>query len=120
MSPHAIAPDDVVRTNGRAPVPRVLAVCEDPGLIGAPFYVMERIDGEVVSDTAPMARYEAGSGRSMGDIRWYEAMALSKIVVFMEGNHRRALAGSVDDPYLTAFGESIAELADRADARTRA
>ena len=37
----------------------------------------------------------------MSDIRWYEAMALWKIIVFMEGNYRRALAGSVDDPYLT-------------------
>jgi aminoglycoside phosphotransferase (APT) family kinase protein len=66
-----------------------------------------------------IARYEERSGRSMGDIRWYRAMALWKIIVFMEGNYRRALAGSVDDPYLTSFGESIAELADRAEALTR-
>jgi aminoglycoside phosphotransferase (APT) family kinase protein len=66
-----------------------------------------------------IARYEERSGRAMGDIRWYEAMALWKIIVFMEGNYRRALAGSVDDPYLTAFGESIAELAERAEALTR-
>jgi aminoglycoside phosphotransferase (APT) family kinase protein len=66
-----------------------------------------------------IARYEEGSGRSMGDIRWYQALALWKIIVFMEGNYRRALAGSVDDPYLTAFGEAIAELADRAEAYTR-
>jgi aminoglycoside phosphotransferase (APT) family kinase protein len=262
--------------DGRAPVPRVLAVCDDPGVIGAPFYVMERIAGEVVSDALPpalddeaerrrmaeelvdalvtlhavdwraaglegfgkpdgylerqvkrfgglwernrtrelpavervgrwlaenmpesppativhgdyrlgnvmyapdpparlvaifdwemstigdpladlgylctfwvarddppagifeqhavtrapgfpareelIARYEERSGRAMGDSRWYEAMALWKIIVFMEGNYRRALAGSVDDPYLTAFGESIAELAERAEALTR-
>jgi aminoglycoside phosphotransferase (APT) family kinase protein len=66
-----------------------------------------------------IARYEEASGRSLGDIRWYEAMALWKIIVFMEGNYRRALAGSVDDPYLTAFGESIAELAERAEALAR-
>jgi aminoglycoside phosphotransferase (APT) family kinase protein len=66
-----------------------------------------------------VARYEERSGRSMSDIRWYEALALWKIIVFMEGNYRRALAGSVDDPYLTSFGESIAELADRAEAITR-
>jgi aminoglycoside phosphotransferase (APT) family kinase protein len=66
-----------------------------------------------------LARYEQVSGRAIGDIRWYEAMALWKIIVFMEGNYRRALAGSVDDPYLTAFGESIAELAERAEALTR-
>ena len=66
-----------------------------------------------------VARYEERSGRAMGDIRWYRAMALWKIIVFMEGNYRRALAGSVDDPYLTTFGEAIADLADRAEALTR-
>jgi len=66
-----------------------------------------------------VGRYEERSGRSMSDIRWYEAMALWKVIVFMEGNYRRALAGSVDDPYLTSFGEAMAELADRAEAMTR-
>jgi aminoglycoside phosphotransferase (APT) family kinase protein len=66
-----------------------------------------------------VARYEERSGRSMSDIRWYRALALWKIIVFMEGNYRRALAGSVDDPYLTSFGEAIADLADSAEAITR-
>ena len=66
-----------------------------------------------------VARYEERSGRSMGDIRWYRVFALWKIIVFMEGNYRRALAGSVDDPYLTSFGEAIAGLAERAEALTR-
>jgi aminoglycoside phosphotransferase (APT) family kinase protein len=66
-----------------------------------------------------VARYEERSGRSMSDIRWYRALALWKIIVFMEGNYRRALAGSVDDPYLKTFGEAIADLADRAEALTR-
>ena len=55
----------------------------------------------------------------VGDIAWYRVLALWKIIVFMEGNYRRALAGSVDDPYLTTFGEAIAGLADRAEALTR-
>jgi aminoglycoside phosphotransferase (APT) family kinase protein len=66
-----------------------------------------------------VARYEERARRSMPDIRWYRALALWKIVVFMEGNYRRALAGSVDDPYLLAFGESISELAERLDELTR-
>jgi aminoglycoside phosphotransferase (APT) family kinase protein len=66
-----------------------------------------------------VARYEERSGRSMSDIRWYRALALWKIIVFMEGNYRRALAGSVDDPYLKEFGEAIEDLADRAEALTR-
>jgi len=66
-----------------------------------------------------IARYEERSGRAMSDIRWYQALALWKIVVFMEGNYRRALAGSVDDPYLTSFGEAIEGLAERAEELTR-
>ena len=33
--------------------PNVLAVCDDPAVIGAPFYVMERVAGEVITDTIP-------------------------------------------------------------------
>src|SRR5206468_172808 len=33
--------------------PDVLAVCADPSVIGAPFYVMARVDGVVVTDTLP-------------------------------------------------------------------
>ena len=35
--------------------PEVLAVCDDPGVIGAPFYVMERITGDVITDSVPDA-----------------------------------------------------------------
>ncbi len=33
-------------------VPKVLATCEDEGVIGAPFYVMERVHGTVINDDA--------------------------------------------------------------------
>ena len=38
---------------GRARVPRVLATGEDEGVIGAPFYVMEKLDGHVITDAIP-------------------------------------------------------------------
>jgi aminoglycoside phosphotransferase (APT) family kinase protein len=63
-----------------------------------------------------IARYEEGSGRSMRDIRWYTTLALWKSVVFMEGNYKRALAGTTDDPYLKQFGEGVLELARQAEA----
>ncbi len=62
-----------------------------------------------------VARYEARSGRSVTDIRWYRTLALWKAVVFMEGNYRRALAGSTDDPWLHGFAEGIVALAERAE-----
>ena len=38
---------------GRARVPRVLAVCDDEAMIGAPFYIMERVEGHVVTGEVP-------------------------------------------------------------------
>jgi aminoglycoside phosphotransferase (APT) family kinase protein len=61
-----------------------------------------------------IARYEEGSGRSMRALNWYVTLALWKAVVFMEGNYKRAVSGSTDDPYLKTFGEGVVELAQRA------
>ena len=65
------------------------------------------------------AAYEERSGRSIQALDWYVTLALWKAVVFMEGNYKRALAGSTDDPYLQSFGEGVIEIADRALAVTR-
>ena len=62
-----------------------------------------------------VARYEERSGRSMSDIRWYQTLALWKSIVFMEGNYRRAVSGTTDDPYLKGFGAGVLELARRAE-----
>ncbi|MGH3937630.1 MAG: phosphotransferase family protein [Pseudonocardiaceae bacterium] len=62
-----------------------------------------------------LARYEQRSGRPMTDIRWYQTLALWKAVVFMEGNYKRAVAGTTDDPFLKQFGDGVVELAQRAE-----
>jgi aminoglycoside phosphotransferase (APT) family kinase protein len=64
-------------------------------------------------------RYEQRSGRSMHALSWYVTLALWKAVVFMEGNYKRAVTGSTDDPYLKSFGEGVVELARRALQVTR-
>jgi aminoglycoside phosphotransferase (APT) family kinase protein len=61
-----------------------------------------------------VTRYEQRSGRSMQALDWYVTLALWKAVVFMEGNYKRATAGSTDDPYLKTFEEGVVEIADRA------
>ncbi len=66
-----------------------------------------------------IARYEERSGRSMQALDWYVTLALWKAVVFMEGNYKRAVMGSTDDPYLKSFGEGVLELARRALQVTR-
>jgi len=66
-----------------------------------------------------IARYEQRSGHAMPSPDWYIALALWKAVVFMEGNYKRAVQGSTDDPYLKTFEEGVVELADRALKVTR-
>jgi aminoglycoside phosphotransferase (APT) family kinase protein len=61
-----------------------------------------------------VTRYEERSGRSMQALNWYVTLALWKAIVFMEGNYKRALAGSTDDPYLKTFGDGVVEIAQRA------
>jgi aminoglycoside phosphotransferase (APT) family kinase protein len=59
-------------------------------------------------------RYAETSGRSVGDLKWYQALAIWKAVVFMEGNYKRAVLGNSDDPYLKGFGEGVVQLAEAA------
>jgi aminoglycoside phosphotransferase (APT) family kinase protein len=61
-----------------------------------------------------VALYEEMSGRSVSDLRWYQALALWKASVFMEGNYKRFKAGNSDDQYLAAFDEGVPALADAA------
>ena len=48
--------------------PRPVLLCEEPEVIGAPFYLMERIDGAVIRDRLPeWAEVEANAGHRIGD-----------------------------------------------------
>ena len=61
-----------------------------------------------------IARYEERSGRSMSALNWYQALALWKAAVFMEGNYKRFQAGNSDDQYLAAFDRGVPLLAEKA------
>jgi aminoglycoside phosphotransferase (APT) family kinase protein len=61
-----------------------------------------------------VALYEERTGRSISDLRWYQTLALWKAAVFMEGNYKRSLAGTTDDPYLKLFDEGVPRLAEAA------
>ena len=61
-----------------------------------------------------IGRYEERTGRSMSDLRWYQALALWKAAVFMEGNLKRFQAGASDDEYLGLFVEGVPALAEAA------
>ena len=50
-----------------ARVPEILAVCDDEAVIGAPFYVMERIHGEVITKEVPAALDTPTERRRIGE-----------------------------------------------------
>jgi aminoglycoside phosphotransferase (APT) family kinase protein len=52
---------------GRARVPAVLAVCHDASVIGAPFFVMERIEGHVITSSVPEALDSPDDRRRIGE-----------------------------------------------------
>jgi aminoglycoside phosphotransferase (APT) family kinase protein len=53
--------------SGRARVPEVLAICDDPSVIGAPFYVMQRVEGEVITSALPPALDALEDRRRIGE-----------------------------------------------------
>jgi 5,6-dimethylbenzimidazole synthase len=55
----ALAPTDV-------PVPVMVAACDDPGVIGAPFYVMDHVDGVVYTKPHQLAALDAPSAHAVG------------------------------------------------------
>src|SRR5215218_5675474 len=63
--------------------------------------------------------YEERTGRSMSDLRWYQALALWKAAVFMEGNYKRSIQGASDDPYLQFFDVGVPQLAEAAHEITK-
>jgi aminoglycoside phosphotransferase (APT) family kinase protein len=52
---------------GQARVPGVLAVCADEAVIGAPFFVMDKVDGHVVTSEIPAELDSPGDRRRMGE-----------------------------------------------------
>ena len=53
--------------SGRARVPGVLAVCADETVIGAPFFVMDKVDGHVVTSEIPAELDTPEDRRRMGE-----------------------------------------------------
>ena len=57
------------------------------------------------------ARYAQRSGLDPAALGWYQALAVWKAAIFLEGSYRRYLAGSTDDPYFGRLGEGVPQLA---------
>jgi aminoglycoside phosphotransferase (APT) family kinase protein len=64
------------------------------------------------------ARYADRRNTTTADLRFYEVLALWKAVIVMEGNYRRYVEGSADNPYFERYADGLPRLADRALALT--
>ena len=56
------------------PTPQVYAFCDDPDVIGAPFYVMQRLHGRVPHEPAVLGDMTAAEGRSLSE-RFVDVLA---------------------------------------------
>jgi aminoglycoside phosphotransferase (APT) family kinase protein len=61
-----------------------------------------------------LARYAELSGRDVGTVNWYMALAGWKIAIIMEGSYRRFLGGVTDHPAFARLEEGVPALARRA------
>jgi aminoglycoside phosphotransferase (APT) family kinase protein len=69
----------LARAESGVPVPRVLALCEDAAVIGAPFFLMERVDGVVVRGELPAALSAVDDRRRMADALLETLVALRRV-----------------------------------------
>lgn len=61
--------------------PPILAVCADESLLGVPFYVMEFVDGHIVTDSIPPRFASAGGRRRLSELTVETLAALHGIQV---------------------------------------
>ena len=53
-------------------------------------------------------------GAGLAGLAWYEALALWKTAMFLEGSYARLLNGTTDDPFFAGLKTGVPELAERA------
>ena len=58
--------------------------------------------------------WEAATGRTAGDMRWFVALAVWKLAILLEANYHRWLAGLSDDPFYERLGVGVPMLLARA------
>jgi aminoglycoside phosphotransferase (APT) family kinase protein len=64
---------------------------------------------------AEIADYYAGrTGRSISDMAFYEALAIWKLAILLEGSYQRHRSGTTDDPFFEQLEAGVPGLARRA------
>ncbi len=65
------------------------------------------------------ARYQELSGRIVKNLEFYEALAVWKLAILLEGSYVRHKAGTTDDPFFALLEQGVPALARRALSLTR-
>jgi aminoglycoside phosphotransferase (APT) family kinase protein len=65
-------------------------------------------------------RYEEITGRAMGALPWYEALAFWKTAILLEGSYRRFKQGASQDAFFAAMHQGVPALARMAGERVAA
>jgi aminoglycoside phosphotransferase (APT) family kinase protein len=64
--------------------------------------------------SALVERYAAGAPYAVEHLPWYQALALWKLAILLEGSYRRFQAGTTDDPFFACLEEGVPSLAEQA------
>jgi aminoglycoside phosphotransferase (APT) family kinase protein len=59
-------------------------------------------------------RYAEKTGRRIKDVAFYQALAIWKLAVLLEGSYKRHLSGMTDDPFFALLREGVPALGRRA------
>lgn len=94
----------ILRAEGSLPVPEVLWTEDDPAVLGVPFYVMQRIDGRIPTDSPPyhtggwVTEIEPGERQAL----WWSGLEM--LARIHQLDWRRLGLGFLDRPQLGAPG----------------
>jgi aminoglycoside phosphotransferase (APT) family kinase protein len=64
-------------------------------------------------------RYAQATGHAVDALAWYQALALWKAAIFLEGSFKRYQAGTTLDPYFAGLGEGVESLGRLARLQTK-
>jgi aminoglycoside phosphotransferase (APT) family kinase protein len=94
----------------------MLGIWPEPGEEDDPLLVVGQLSRRPGFPTRAelIGRYAESSGRDLGQIRFYEVLALWKSIVLMEGNYARWRRGGIDNDFFATYEQGLPLIAARA------
>jgi aminoglycoside phosphotransferase (APT) family kinase protein len=94
-----------LRGAGFERLPTIVAICDDDGLLGVPFYVMTYLDGLVPTDELPPGLESEGARRALGDDLVDALVEIHSADVSTPGLAAFARPGSYNDRQVRRFAQ---------------